>query len=237
MLNHLRSALPEQWVCLPDCASRLRPGSFPVQRPSPAPSIYLRSEQRGAPRSCAVLSEPKQPPLAAFYPYHRSSRGGLSFGSAVGQNGKPSAFGCKNNILGRKNRKNEARDATGDGDVSRRFKTAPSGSALKRNTRPQRPTVTPKTDCVNMPADQPQSKQRCHTVRVPSPGRIKQEGGRVLSKPTMCKLNRYLRKQKNPTKFNVKTFSKTSECLIIVCLFKRGNNFSFSFSQWKNCKP
>lgn len=105
MLNHLRSALPEQWVCLPDCASRLRPGSFPVQRPSPAPSIFLRSEQRGAPRSCGVLSEPKQPPLAAFYPYHRSSRGGLSFGSAVGQNGKPSAFGCENNILGRKNRK------------------------------------------------------------------------------------------------------------------------------------
>lgn len=110
MLNHLCSALPEQWVCLPDCLSRLQPGSFPVQRPSTALSIYPSSQQRGAQRACGVLSEPEQPPLAAFYPYHRSSREGLSFSSAVRQNGKPSAFSCENNILGQKNRKNEARE-------------------------------------------------------------------------------------------------------------------------------
>lgn len=48
-------------------------------------------------RSCGILSERKQPPLAAFYPHRRSSRGGLSFGSTVGQNGEPSAFSCRDN--------------------------------------------------------------------------------------------------------------------------------------------
>lgn len=110
MLNHLCSALPEQWVCLPDCVSRLQPGSFPVQRPSTAPSVYPSSEQRGVRGACSILSEAEQPLLAAFYRYHRSSRGGLSFGCAVGQNGKPSAFSCENNILHQKNRKNEARE-------------------------------------------------------------------------------------------------------------------------------
>lgn len=110
ILNHLRSALPEQWVCLPACVSRHQSGSFPVQRPSPAPSVHPSSEQTGAQRACSVLSEPEQPPLAPFYPYHRSSRGGLSFSFAVGQNGKPSAFSCENNIFHQKNRKNEARE-------------------------------------------------------------------------------------------------------------------------------
>lgn len=196
MLNHPCSALPEQWVCLPDCLSRLPPGSFPVQRPSPAPSIYPSREQRGARRACGVLSEPEQPPLAAFYPYHRSSRGGLSFGSAVGQNGKPSAFSCENDILGQKNRKNEAKDATGDGDITRCFKTTPYRRTFRRNTKPQRPAITLKTGCVNMPADQPQSRQRCHTVRAPIAGRIKQEGGTVLSKPTVCRLKLILKKTK-----------------------------------------
>lgn len=58
-------------------------------------------------RSCGILSEPKQPPLAAFYPYHRSSRGGLSFSSTVGQNGEPSAFSCRDNILSQQNKAGE----------------------------------------------------------------------------------------------------------------------------------
>lgn len=68
-------------------------------------------------RSCGILSEPKQPPLAAFYPYRRSSRGGLSFGSTVEQNGEPSAFSCRHNIISQQSRAGEGeKDGTGDGD-------------------------------------------------------------------------------------------------------------------------
>lgn len=73
-------------------------------------------------RSCGILSEPKQPPLAAFYPHRRSSRGGLSFGSTVGQNGEPSAFSCRDNIHGQQRRAGEGKkDGTGDGDTMRGY--------------------------------------------------------------------------------------------------------------------
>lgn len=48
--------------------------------------------------SRGILSEAKQTPLAAFYPHHRNSRGGLSFICTVGQNGEPYASSCTHNI-------------------------------------------------------------------------------------------------------------------------------------------
>lgn len=84
-------------------------------------TIYSRSlseeKTEWAWRSCGILSEPKQPPLAAFYPYRRSSRGGLSFSSTVEQNGEPSAFSCRHNIHSQQSRAGEReKDWTGDGD-------------------------------------------------------------------------------------------------------------------------
>lgn len=73
-------------------------------------------------RSCGTLSEPKQPPLAAFYPHRRSSRGGLSFGSTVGQNGEPSAFSCRDNIHSQQRRAvGGEKGGTGDGDTVRGY--------------------------------------------------------------------------------------------------------------------
>lgn len=79
-------------------------------------------------------------------------------------------------------------------------------------TIPQRPTIMLKTDFVNMPADQPQSKQRCHTVRVPSPEHIKQEGGIVLSKPTVYKLKLVFKKTKTQPNLMLKYSPKALSC-------------------------
>lgn len=121
ILNYLCFTLLEQWVCWLGRASRLKNWLISTLKDHLQPLSIWGEKLNGLEVPAAFLSEPKQPPLAAFYPYRWSSRGQLSFSSGVGQNGEPSAFTCRDNIHSRQSRaggreEKKKKDGIGDGD-------------------------------------------------------------------------------------------------------------------------
>lgn len=111
MLNHLCSALPEQWVCLPDCLSRLQPGSFPVQRPSPAPLHLSKWRTERGPKGPAASYRSQRSRLSRLLiPITEAVGEGLASAPLSDKMANHLLSVADNNILGQKSRTNEARE-------------------------------------------------------------------------------------------------------------------------------
>lgn len=115
--------------------------------------------------------------------------------------------------VGRPGRESEEKDGTGDGDISQKLQNISIWKYVFffkiMKIIPQTPTVKLRTDCANTPTNHRVNKDAA--VGVQSLSSIKQEGGTVLSKPTMCKLNKYFG-EKEKKKSAAKSLAKPPTC-------------------------